>query len=148
MSRVWYGNLSNRLEENRQFCEKIEVGTGVTEYYYSDRKAYEVVEVRDQKHVSIREYDHKARGEAFTNDWELISNESNPVIDLVKRGDRWYREVTATIEQANNDDIYVRLWLCQNGFDVEKIRKNGKQTKYHKMNISFGIADYYYDYSF
>ena len=148
MARRWYGSLDNRLEENRQFCEVIEVGTGATEYFYSDRRAYEVVEVRDQKHVSIREYDHKAIGEGFTNKWELISNENNPVIDLVKRGDRWYREVTATVEDVNSEDINVRLWVYHNGFDVEKIRKNGKQTKYHKIDISFGIADYYYDYSF
>lgn len=148
MSRVWYGNLSNRLEENRQFCETIEIGTGVTEYFYSDRHAYEVVEVKDQKRVSIREYDHKAKGEGFTNDWELISNEENPVIELVKRGNGWYRAVTATLEDVENEDLQVRLWLCHNGFDIEKIRKNGKQTKYHKMNISFGVADYYYDYEF
>ena len=126
----------------------IEVGTGVTEYFYSDRHAYEVVAVKDQKHVSIREYDHKLKGEAYTNDWELISNEENPTIELVKRGDYWYRAVTATLEDVENEDWQVRLWLCQNGFDIEKIRKNGKQTKYHKMNVSFGVADYYYDYEF
>lgn len=148
MRRVWYGSLNNRLEENKQFCDVIEVGTGVTEYFYSDRKAYEVVDVKDQKHVSIREYDHRAKGEGFTNDWELISNENNPVIELVKRGNGWYKAVTATTEDVESEDIYARLWLCQNGFDVEKIRKNGKQTKYHKMNISFGVADYYFDYEF
>lgn len=148
MSRVWYGSLDNRLEENKQFCETIEVGTGVTEYYYSDRLAYEVVAVKDQKHVTIRKYDHKAKGEEFTNDWVLTSNENNPTIDLVKRGNYWYRAVTATIDDVNNDDINVRLWVCQNGFDVDKIRQTGKQTKYHKMNVSFGVADYYYDYSF
>ena len=143
-----YGSLNNRLEENRMFCETIEVGTGVTEYYYSDCHAYEVVEVRDQKHVTIREYDHKKIGEAYTNNWELISNEKNPTIDLVKRGDYWYRAVTATKEHAESENIDIRLWLCQNGFDREKILKSGKQTKYHKMNISFGIAQYYYDYTF
>ena len=148
MSRVWYGSLDNRLEENKQFCETIEVGTGVTEYYYSDRKAYEVVEVIDQKHVSIREYDHKAKGEGFTNNWELISNENNPVIELVKRGGYWYKAKTATIDDVNSDNAEVRLWVALNGFDVEKIKKNGKQTKYTKMNVSFGVADYYYDYSF
>lgn len=148
MSRVWYGSLNNRLEENKQFCETIEIGTGVTEYFYSDRKAYEVVAVKDQKHVTIREYDHKAKGEGFTNDWELISNENNPTIELVKRGNRWYRAVTATIEDINDEDIYVRLWVCQNGFDVEKIKEKGSQTKYHKMDVSFGVADYYYDYEF
>lgn len=148
MSRVWYGNINNRLEEGRQFCDTIEVGTGVTEYMYSDRRAYEVVAVKDQKHVTIREYDHKLKGEAYSNDWELISNENNPCIELVKRGNGWYVAVTATTEHIECKDIDVTLWLCQNGFDIEKIRQNGKQTKYHKMNVSFGIADYYYDYEF
>ncbi len=148
MSRVWYGNINNRLEEGRQFCETIEVGTGVTEYMYSDRRAYEVVAVKDQKHVTIREYDHKLKGEAYSNDWELVSNENNPCIDLVKRGNGWYVAVTATTEHIENIDLETSLWLCHNGFDIEKIRQNGKQTKYHKMNVSFGVADYYFDYEF
>lgn len=148
MSKIWYGNLTNRLEENKQFCKTIEVGTGVTEYSYSDRHPYEVVAVKDQKHVSIRALDHEAAGEAYSNTWKLKSNEANPVIDLVKRGDYWYRAKTATIDHVNSEDIDVRLWVALNGFDVEKIRAKGKQTKYSKMNISFGIADYYYDYEF
>jgi hypothetical protein len=148
MSKKWYGSLDNRLEENKMFCDTIEVGTGVTEYYYSDRKAYEVIEVRDQKHVSIRRMDAIHVGEGMTNTWKLVSNEENAVIDLVRRGDYWYREVTATIEDAKSEDINVRLWLYHNGFDVDKILAKGKQTKYHKMNVSFGVADYYYDYEF
>lgn len=148
MSRIWYGSLNNRLEENRMFCKAIEVGMGVTEYFYSDREAYEVVEVKDQKHVSIRKYDHKLAGEPMSNDWELVSNENNSIINLVKRGNYWYRTQTATLEQVNSADEGVRFWVALNGFDVEKIKKNGKQTKYIKMNVSFGVADYYYDYSF
>lgn len=148
MSRIWYGSLDNRLEENRQFCETIEVGTGVTEYHYSDRTPYEVVAVKDQKHISIRRYDHEADGECYSNKWKLISNEDNTVIDLVKRGNYWYREKTATIDDVNSADVEVRLWVALNGFDVDKIKKNGKQTKFDKMNVSFGIAEYYYDYSF
>lgn len=147
MSRVWYGNLNNRLEEGRQFCEEIKVGTGVTEYFYSDRHAYEVVEVTDQKHIAIRRYDHKAAGEAMSNTWELVSNEKNPVIKLVKRGDCWYQAKTATIEDLNSTDFDRRLWVCMN-FDADKIKEKGKQTKYTKMNISIGRADYYYDYEF
>lgn len=60
-----YGSLNNRIEENRMYCDAIEIGTGVTEYKWSDRRAFEVVGVRDQKHVSVREYDHKLAGEAF-----------------------------------------------------------------------------------
>jgi hypothetical protein len=148
MSRVWYGSIDNRLEENKQFCKTIEVGTGVTEYYYTDRRAYEVVEVKDQKHITIREYDHKATGEGFTNKWELISNENNRTIELVKRGNYWYEAKTATINDVNSVDINVRLWVALNGFDIEKIKQSGKQTKYTKRNISIGVAEYYYDYSF
>ena len=35
----WYGSINNRIEENRMFCDVIEVGTGVTEYSWSDRHA-------------------------------------------------------------------------------------------------------------
>ena len=148
MSKKWYGNLSNRLAENKCFCDNIEVGVGVTEYLYSDRVAYEVVAVKDQKHISIRSYDHVAKGEPMSNEWELVSNENNPVMNLEKRGNFWYRTVTATLEHVNSEDARVRLWVALNGFDVDKIKSKGKQTKRFKMNISIGVAEYYYDYSF
>lgn len=150
MTKTWYGNLNNRLEENKQFCDEITVGTGVTEYYYSDRKAYEVVEVIDQKHVYIRMYDHKAKGEAFSNDWELISNENNPKSLLTKRGNYWYftRTVTREYLEEIEEDKEKLLYLALGGFDIETIKTKGKQTKYRKANVSFGVARYYYDYSF
>jgi len=152
----WYGNIDNRLDEGKQFVEEIKVGDGVTEYHYSDRDAYEVVAVKDQKHISIREYDHKHIGEGFQNNWELISNENNRVIDLVKRGNYWYTKNTATIDDLNrynkadyaNDDISFFNWFFYSGFNAETIMKKGSQTKYNRMNISIGVADYYYDYEF
>jgi hypothetical protein len=153
MSRTWRGSLNNRLEENRQFCEEIKVGTGVTEYFYSDRHAFEVVAVKDQKHVSIREYDHKSKGAAFSNEWELISNEKNPVLDVVKRGAFWYVAVEITPERAAEiyygTDIDAKLWAIQNGFILPDIIAAGKKkTAYHRRNLSFGVADYYFDYEF
>lgn len=148
MSKTWYGSLNNRLEENRQFTDEIKVGTGVTEYLYSDRHAYEVVAVKDQKHISIREYDHKLVGEPMSNDWELISNENNPVVNIVKRGKYWYHEVVATPEDLEQTDLNTALWLAHNDFDPEVIRAKGYQKRYHRMNISIGIASYHYDYEF
>ena len=150
MSRVWYGNLTNRLEENKMFCDTIEVGTGVTEYYYSDRHPYEVVEVMDQKHVMVRQLDHKHVGDGcMDNNWELVSNEEYPARMLTKRGDRWYWTVTVTsdiLEKAH--EIETMLFLCHNNIDADKLREKGKITRYHKANVSFGIADYYYDYEY
>lgn len=150
MSRKWYGSLDNRLEEGKQFVDEIKVGDGVTEYYWSDRHPYEVTAVRDQKHITIRELDHKLVGEAFSNEWELSSNEDNPTADLTKRGNYWYYTTTVTtadVEQKG-EDPYFRLWLAQNGYDMQKILEKGKQTKYRKANISIGVASYYYDYEF
>jgi len=155
MARKFYGSLDNRFEENRQFCDTIEVGTGMTEYYWSDRHAYEVVEVKDQKHVKVREYDAKHVGDSYENKWELISNEENPVHEMTKRGNYWYYTTTVTaddvkkIEEAEGDErINGLLWLCNVGVDKNVVLEKGKVTKYHRANVSFGKADYYYDYEF
>lgn len=154
MSRTWYGNLNNRVEENRQYVEEIKVGTGMTEYFWSDRHAYEVIAVKDQKHVTVREYDHKKKSDtAFSNDWELISNPENQTMDLVKRGKYWYTVVTITPEEAKEiyegSDIDAKLWACHNNFDLQEIIASGKKkSTYHKRNVSFGVAEYYYDYEF
>lgn len=144
-----YGSLNNRLEENKMFCDKIEVGTGMTEFYYSDRNAYEVTEVIDQKHVKVREYDHKNVGMAYENKWELISNPDKPERMLTKRGNYWYWTSTITAEDlANATDAFDRLRIAMAGFDPEKVAAKGKQTKYFKADVSFGFADYHYDYEF
>lgn len=161
MARKWYGSLQNRLEENRQFVPEIKVGDGVTEYSYSDRHAYEVIAVKDQKHITIRKYTAKRiddNGMSDMQDYEYISDENNYTVSLVKRGDAWYaptemtREDLEELERINargnytNEDISFIMWAAQ--FDHEKVAEKGKQTKYHKMNISVGIADEYYDFSF
>ena len=158
MARKWYGSLNNRLEENRQFCDEITVGTGVTEYDYSDRHPYEVIEVISQKDVIIRGLDHKLAGEPMTNNWELVSNEDNPTYELVKRGKYWYSKVVVTSdildkidrEEAKGSDEWVRLmlFLGHNNIDRDVLREKGKVTRYHRWNVSFGRADYYYDYEF
>lgn len=154
MTKVrWYGSLENRLEEVGKDAQEIAVGMGVTEYHYSDRTAYEVVAVKDQKHITIRRLDHKHVGDGcMDNNWELISNTENPEIEVVKRGNNWYTFTTLTAEDvADFDDWSIdnKIWLwCHSGLSLDTIREKGKQTKYHKMNIRVGRAEYYYDYEF
>lgn len=150
------GSLINRLSENNHFCDEIKVGMGMTEYFYSDREAYEVIEVKDQKHVVVRRYDHKACGEPMSNDWELISNEDNPSIEMVKRGKYWYSVCRMSAEdlemmeqeQDENEKLSMMLWMVHNNFDADVIREKGRQVRYHRRNVSFGVANYYYDYEF
>ena len=151
MSRVLYGNITNRLEENRMFTDQIEVGTGVTEYLYSDRRPYEVVAVKDQKHVTVRAMDHRHVGDGtMDNRWEIVSNEENPTRNLEKRGKYWYWTCTLTAEDIAgiDDDIGWKIRVCVSGFDINKIREKGKQTIRSRANVSFGVADYYYDYEY
>lgn len=156
MARKWYGSLNNRLEENRQFCDEITVGTGVTEYDYSDRHPYEVIEVISQKDVIIRGLDHKLAGEPMTNNWELVSNEDNPTYELVKRGKYWYSKVVVTsdildeMETTTDNEKHFRIamFLANNNVVPDTLREKGKVTRYHRWNVSFGVADYYYDYEF
>jgi hypothetical protein len=146
---IWYGSVHNRLEENKQFCDEIKIGTGVTEYLYSDRHPYEVIDVVDQKHVYIRELDHKLIGEPYSNDWELISNENNTVYYLTKRGKYWYKTITVTDDILEPEiSVETMLFLTHNGINEDDLRNRKKITRYHRINVSFGHAEYYYDYSF
>ena len=148
----WYGSVQNRIEERCSDAENIVVGMGVTEYFYSDCHAWEVIEVKDQKHITIRELDHKPADDVpMSNSWELVSNPNNRTCEVVKRGKYWYTVTVCTadmLEDFDNWDVDTRLWFCHNGFDKDTILAKGKQTRYHKKNIRVGHAHYYYDYSF
>lgn len=157
MSGKWYGSINNRIEENRQFCDEIKIGTGVTEYSWSDRHPYEVTEVKDQKNVAIRPMKHERpadnKDHSYTNTWVLISDENAPVIWITRRGNYWYSKQVCTPELAkeimDGEDIEDKMWLCANGFIAEDIIRSGKaKTKFNRMNLSFGKAEYYYDYEF
>jgi len=151
MAKEWYGSFFNRLEENKNLVDEIKVGTGMTEYLYTDRRAYEVVEVKDQKHVKVRELDHEHVGDFhFDNNWVLFSNEENPILEMTKRGKYWCFTKTLTIDDIKgiDEDFDFKVRVVLAGFDIDKIKEKGKQTKYNRANVSFGHADYYYDYEF
>ena len=68
--------------------------------------------------------------------------------ELTKRGNYWYWTVRITSDILEDASIETKLFLIHNDVDIDKLREKGKVTKYHRANVSFGIADYYYDYSF
>ena len=121
MSSKWYGNVINRILENPKTTPEIVVDMGMTQYFWSDRTAWEVIEVKSQRHVIVRELNHKLIGEPYSNDWELSSNENNRTKELIRPKKYWYE-----------------VWRDNEGNIIGK----------DKVNVSFGHADYYYDYSF
>lgn len=142
----WYGSIENRIEERRKGLEP-QVGMGVTEYMYSDRNAYEIIEVKDDKNFKMRRYDVKHYGSYGEDNWELISNPNGYVYEMTYRYDAWYEKKTYTkelIEEIERKNGYILL----DEKTYNKAMTKGIAYKYNKMNIVIGKADYYYDWSF
>lgn len=129
MAIKWQGSIVNRLMEASKDPE-IVVGMGVTECFWSDREPYEVIAVKDQKHITIRRMGHRKVTSGFSldpiydNDWELFSDTNNREEELVKRGKYWYTPFIETDLDGN------------------------EHRRFCRRNLYFGSADYYYDYSF
>ena len=100
---------------------RIEVGTMLTEYLYSDRNVWEVIEVKSQKNVIVRLMSARHNVSYSNDNVELYSDKNNIVMELVYRYNNWYVK-----EKCSYSD---------------KIR-------YNKIKVVFGRADYYYDFSF
>ena len=151
MSRL-YGSLTNRYSENRMFVPEIEKGTYVTEYLWSDRHAYEVVKVVDQKHVFIRRLKAIRTdnwGMSDAQNYRYESDEKASTKELVKRGEYWYE--VFTFSKEIHDKIVKEVGWCLWSLTEKQWARidEGKVVKrYSKINVSFGTADEYFDYSF
>lgn len=96
MSRAWFGSLDNRLMESSKM-PKPEVGMGATECFYSDRHPYEVIAVKDDRHITVRALDSKridSNGMSESQTYEYFSNENNPPVNLflTKQG-KWRAKI-------------------------------------------------------
>ena len=96
MSNIWYGSLNNRLME-RTISPEPEVGMGVTECLWSDREPWEIIEVKDARHIIIRKLDTSRvdnNGMSECQEYEYKSNPSNITFQLYKNNKgRWVRRV-------------------------------------------------------
>ena len=86
----WYGSVQNRLMEGMSGQPDPVVGMGCTEVLWSDRHPYEVIEVKDARHCKARAMGCKCVGGAYSNEWELFSDENGHVINLFrKKNGQW-----------------------------------------------------------
>lgn len=167
----FYGSLNNRIDENRYFGNtygKIAPGTPCTVYLYTDRHAYEVIEVKSQTNLIIRRLKAVRTDNFGMSDAQNYRYESNPTakaeeIKLTKNGWRYVstfnREgfakcVNNLMQDAGNKEAAEKLatfFWRRNLTDKQfaKVMEGKEVTKLQsKVNISFGVADEYYDYSF
>ncbi len=142
----WYGSVNNRIDERRP-SQKPEVGMGITEYMWSDRNAYEITKVFDDKHFMMRRYKAVHHGCYGEDNWELVSDTEMPEEEVIFRYGAWYRVRTYTKESVDRcikEDGFIAL----DQKTLDKVNTKGVAYKYDKANIVIGHADYYYDWSF
>ena len=175
MAKKWYGNVTNRIEEGRNYNKdkQIHVGDDITKYHWSDRTCYYVTEVIDQKHIKVKRYyvcaDHSK--ESMTNSWKYFKSrkEMNNYLkqffhdhecsdvdnyceeEWVYKWGSW-RSVT---KYTKDDLVSTNMFgvpLIDYFFsdsEISKLKNNKIVYRYKKLQpISFGVKDYYYDYSF
>lgn len=79
----YYGSLQNRLMEHSATPE-MTIGMGVTECCWSDRHAYEIVAIKDDRHITIRRMNAVLVGDFYDQNYELTSNPEGHMVNLFK----------------------------------------------------------------
>lgn len=177
----WYGSVSNRLEEGKNYTgRELREGDDITMYLWSDCHCYYITKVINQKEIQVRPYyvcaDHSKIGGMGHQNWlyfktqkeenEYLSKyfpdrdfnenpkEPEPETWVYKNGN-WKEQTIYTLES-------IKAYCDKKHFGVndflenftptqqEKLR-NGKQVKKYQHligKVSFGVRNYYYDWSF
>jgi len=160
--KLTQGNIINNIMGNNATEPK--VGEGATIIMYSDRHAYEVVNVdADGKGCHIQKYHAVNQGGIGEQRWELESLEENGMYLRWRQG-AW-RTVSPSI-------VFTDDFVKEHGFScvkaltpeqkaiiypenalhpyphavIEGITRN--KMSYHKQSIVFGSCDHHYDWSF
>lgn len=149
MSNVWYGSLINRIEE-RTAGPKPEVGMGVTECCYSDREPYEIIEVKDEKHITVREMSYERidnNGMSECQEYRYFSNPDGAIVHLVLRNGRWRNRIVEPVMVEDPNGEYGRI---NDDGSITHLRKVGTRVS-NKLGCNgwhVGRAEHYYDFSF
>lgn len=154
----WYGNLTNRLEEGKQY-EDIKVGTDITMYLWSDRNCYYVTEVIDEKHIKVKSWvviaDRTKPGGPGHQNWVYFKTHKEASDYLKSFGLEGY--IDEDYESEEETWVYrYNKWQKMHRFteenyctDKEKksLEKKGYYDRYFDLSgkVSFGVRDYYYD---
>lgn len=135
-------------------CSKTpKVGEGATILRWTDREAFEVIEVsKDEKRVVIQRYrpkriDKNGMGEDQHYEYKELLDDK---LELVFKWGAW--RIKSTIVDFEKGYEYSRD--DDNELFDEKSRlkivegKTRYATSYSKVNIAWGVKDHYYDYTF
>lgn len=143
MTKKLYGDIFNRIYEGGTFTEDIKVGTGVTQYLYTDKYAYEVVEVISPNELVIRKCEATR-----------IDDQSCPSTQKYEFKVKEYKETLCMSEEEAeyakvrfNKIVKIGEPYKDNNVIIKKY-KNGwreKGSKQHSPLFSVGIQEHYVD---
>lgn len=144
----FYGLLDNRLEEGKTYCDKIEKGTDITMYFYSDRECFYVTDVISDKEIKVKRYyvcaDFSKPGGIGHQNWMYFKTAEEMNAYLAKFG----RDGFITSNDSNETWVFrYKKWMGKKEY-VDPI--TGKTIAYYNLpgKISFGVRDYHYDWEF
>ena len=171
-----YGNLVNRIDENKNFNKDniIHVGDDITMYYWSDRACYFVTDVVNQKHIKVKKYevvaDQSKPGGPGHQNWLYFKTRKEKNEYLKHFFDREFEDFEHDEEtwiyrygKWKKAEMYIKEDLdSENMFgqklrdvyftdkEIEKLENNEVVYRYHDLpgKISFGVKSYYYDWEF
>ena len=162
MSKQWYGNLTNRLEEGKNYTgREIRVGDDITMYSYSDRDCYYVTAVESQKRIKVKRYyvcvDRSKPGGMGHQDWMYFKDRREFHAYIHVEG--WTDEDYAQYDREETWVFRYNKWMLEHTYTEENycterekksLEKNGFYKRYFDLSgkVSFGVRDYYYDWEF
>ena len=170
-NRIEEGNNYNKDKQ-------IHVGDDITMYHWSDRTCYYVTDVINQKHIKVKRYhvcaDRSKGGGQGHQNWLLFKTkkeeheylkqffpERSEYDDVIKeapeeewvfRYGKWKQAHKYSPEDLDAENMFgVKLrdvYFTES--DIKKLEAGKDVYKYTDLSgaISFGIRDYYYDWSF
>jgi hypothetical protein len=107
-----YGCINNRLEEGHKWVEEIKVGTLLTQYLWSDRHAFEVTQVINQKHIFIRRLKairNDKNGMSDSQEYTFKQDLTNKEIELIFRYNKWQSVTRYNIQTMNKRAAIQKL---------------------------------------
>ena len=153
------GGFFNQLMSNNSSVP--EVGKGATILHYSDRDAYEVLEVNEEKKTCViqkynakridgngmsdaQTYEYKElEGSPFTLYWKYNAWRRKRIyFEWILEKDCWPTQEMSDEYKAKGGE-YAGAFLAT---EIPGLTK--KRTSWDKVNIIFGVKREYYDFSF
>ena len=146
MSKVWFGSLQNRIAERSVQPEPV-VGMGVTECCYTDRHPYEIIEVKDSKHIVVRALGYEridTNGMSECQEYRYFSKPDGAIVHLTLRNGRWRDRIVKPVYDEDPEGEFVNLSTGK------RYKKTGTRVS-NELGCNgwrLGYAEHYYDFSF